>query len=106
MRGLYFGLAVLFCVVALILNVVDVAAILGIIAIVVAGIFLVLGLRVTAARREPARVELDAEQEQTIRAMVAEGRDSAAINQVQLWFRGVTPEQARTAVAALRGTAR
>lgn len=104
MRGLYLGLAALFCVVAIALNFLDASRILSIIALIVAGVFLVFGLRVTAERREPVAIELDGEQEDTIRTMIAEGRDTAAISQVQLWFRNTTPEQARHAVEALRAT--
>lgn len=104
MRGLYLGLAALFCVVAIALNFLDASRLLSIVAIIAAGIFLVLGLRVTAERREPAAVKLDGEQEETIRTMLAEGRGTAAISQIQLWFRGTTPEQARQAVEDLHRT--
>lgn len=104
MRGLYLGLAALFCVVAIALNFLDTSRILSIIALLVAGVFLVLGLRVTAERREPDVIKLDGEREETIRTMIAEGRDTAAISQVQLWFRNTTPEQARQVVESLRAT--
>lgn len=104
MRALYLGLAAVFTVAALAINFIDVSRIFAVLALLIAGIFLVLGLRVTAEQREPVRVELDAEQEQTIRTMLAEGRDSSAHSQIQLWFRGSTASQAQQVVAELKRT--
>lgn len=98
MRGLYLGLAALFCVAALATNFFDIPRFLAITAIVIAGIFLVLGLRVSAENRTPTAIELDAEKKATIRDMLERGDEGAAIRQVQLWFRDTTPEQARKAV--------
>lgn len=98
MRGLYLGLAALFCVAALATNFFDVPRFLAVTAIVIAGIFLVLGLRVSAENRTPTVIELDAEKKATIRAMLERGDEGAAIRQVQLWFRDTTPAQARRAV--------
>ncbi|MGP6172565.1 hypothetical protein [Corynebacterium sp. A21] len=102
MRALYLGLAAVFCVAALAINFLDVPRGFAILALVVAGIFLVLGLRVTAENQPPAVIRLDEEQSGQVRSMLAEGRDGAAISQVQLWFRNTTPEQARAAVEKLR----
>lgn len=104
MRALYLGLAAAFTVAALALNFIDLSRAFAILAIIIAGIFLVLGLRVTAEQREPVRVELDAKQEQTIRTMLAEGRDSSAYSQIQLWFRGSTASQAQQVVTELKRT--
>lgn len=104
MRALYLGLAALFCVLALVVNLTDASRILAVVSLVVGGIFLVLGLRATAEQRVPGTVSLDDKQKETIRTMLAEGRDSTAISQVQLWVRGITPERAREVVEDLRRT--
>ncbi|QGU08043.1 hypothetical protein COCCU_10620 [Corynebacterium occultum] len=101
MRGLYLGLAAVFCVAALATNFFDIPRFIAIAAIVIAGIFLVLGLRATAENREPAPIELDAKKKATIRAMLERGDEGAAIRQVQLWFRDTTSEEARRAVQGM-----
>lgn len=101
MRGLYLGLAAAFCVAALATNFLEVPRFLAILAIIIAGIFLILGLRVSAAERAPTVIELDQEKKATINAMLERGDEGAAIRQVQLWFRNTTPEQARRTVHGL-----
>lgn len=101
MRALYLSLAAVFCVVALILQLFDLPSVLAILALVLAGIFLVLGLRIAAENRVPEPVVLDDEKEATLRQLKAQGNESGAIRQVQLWFRDVTPERARAIVQEL-----
>ena len=102
MRALYFGLAAALCVAALVLKFSGTSNLFTVIALLIAGVFLVLGLRVTAEGREPAPIVLDEEKSATIRGMLDRGDEGAAVRQVQLWFRQATPETARAAVQALR----
>lgn len=101
MRGLYLGLAAVFCIAALATNFLEVPRFLAFLAIVIAGVLLVLGLRVSVAERPAPAIELDGEKKATITAMLERGDEGAAIRQVQLWFRNTTPEQARRAVHGL-----
>lgn len=101
MRSLYLGLAAALCVVALALRLFDVSSLAALLALLLAGIFLVLGLRVVAADRAPHPIELDGEKRATLREMLDRGDEATAIRQVQLWFRDANPEQARRVVAEL-----
>ncbi|QGU05276.1 hypothetical protein [Corynebacterium comes] len=102
MRALYLGLAAAFSVVALALKLFDVSNLATVISLLVAGVFLVMGLKITADQRPPQSVELDDDRRATIRAMLDRGDEGAAVRQVQLWFRNVSPEEARRAVLELR----
>ena len=102
MRALYFGLAAALCVAALVFKFSGAPNLASIIALLIAGAFLVLGLKMTASNREPEPIMLDDEQRTTIRAMLDRGDEGAAVRQVQLWFRDATPETARAAVQELK----
>ena len=101
MRALYLGLAAAFCVVALALKFAPVSDIAAVLALLVAGVFLVLGLKMAAAR-EPKPIVLDDDKRDTLRAMLDRGDEGAAVRQFQLWFRDATPEHAREVVRDLR----
>ncbi|MDO5512893.1 hypothetical protein [Corynebacterium sp.] len=102
MRALYLGLAAALCVAALIVKFSGLPDIAAVLALLVAGVFLVLGLKMTAAGREPAPIMLDDDKRATLRAMLDRGDEGAAVRQVQLWFRDATPESARAVVQDLR----
>jgi len=102
MRALYLGLAAAFCVVALALKFSPVSDIAAVLALLVAGVFLVLGLKMAAAAREPKPIVLDDDKRDTLRAMLDRGDEGAAVRQFQLWFRDATPEHAREVVRDLR----
>lgn len=87
--------------VALALRLFDVSTLAALLALLLAGIFLVLGLRVVAASRAPQPIELDGEKRATLREILDRGDEATAIRQVQLWFRDANPEQARRVVAEL-----
>ena len=67
---------------------------MGTAAIVAAGLFLVLGFYEQYKRQEDVAPELDDEQRATVQRMKAEGNFQLAVQQVQLWFRGATTEDA------------
>ena len=102
MRALHLGLAVAFSVAALALKLVDAPELATVIALLVAGVFLALGLKATADQRAPQPVELDEDRRATLRDMLDRGDEGAAVRQVQLWFRDATPEHAREVVRDLR----
>ncbi|RSZ62340.1 hypothetical protein EAH68_09345 [Corynebacterium hylobatis] len=102
MRALYLGLAAALSVVALVLKLFDVSNLAAVIALLAAGVFLVLGLKVVAQERQPGEIVLDEEKRATLRGMLDRGDEGAAIRQVQLWFRDASPEQARRTVLELR----
>ena len=66
----------------------------GICAILLAALFLILGLYNSYTKREIPPAELDEEQRATIRKMKSEGNTGMAIRQVQLWFRQIDPQEA------------
>ncbi|MDO5670670.1 MAG: hypothetical protein Q4G50_11810 [Corynebacterium sp.] len=102
MRALYLGLAAALCVAALAFKLFNISDIAAVLALLVAGVFLVLGLKMTAAIREPKPIVLDEEKRETLRAMLERDDEGAAVRQVQLWFRDATPESARAVVQDLR----
>lgn len=102
MRALFLGLAAAFSVAALALKLFDVSNLATVISLLAAGVFLVMGLKVTADQRAPRAIELDDEKRATIRSMLDRGDEGAAVRQMQLWFRDVSPEEARRAVLELR----
>lgn len=102
MRSLYLGLAAALSVLALTLKLFDVSNLAAVIALLGAGVFLVLGLKIVAGDRQPREIALDEEKRTTLRGMLDRGDEGAAIRQVQLWFRDASPEQARQAVLELR----
>ena len=101
MRALYFALAAAFSVAAIIVQLVDLTPFLALLALAIAGVFLLLGFRITAENRVAAPIMLDEEKMTTLRTLKAEGNHGGAIRQVQLWFRDATPEQARRIVREL-----
>ncbi|WP_460490721.1 hypothetical protein, partial [Corynebacterium nasicanis] len=101
MRALFLGLAAALCVAALALKLFDVSDVAAVLAVLAAGVFLVLGLKATAENRRIVPVDLDDKQRATLRDMLDRGDEGAAVRQVQLWFRDATPEQARAAVQGL-----
>ncbi|HHU67911.1 hypothetical protein [Corynebacterium sp.] len=102
MRALYLGLAAALCVAALVFKFSGAPNLTSVIALLLAGAFLVLGLKVAAAGREGAPIDLDEEKRATLRDMLDRGDEGAAVRQVQLWFRDATPETARAAVQGLK----
>jgi len=102
MRVLYLGIAAAFCVVALVLKFLAISDLGAVIALLLAGVFLVMGLKITAATRPQTPIELDDDKRATLRAMLERGDEGAAVRQVQMWFRDATPESARAAVQGLR----
>lgn len=102
MRSLYLGLAAALSVLALALKLFDVSNLAAVIALLGAGVFLVLGLKIVAGERRPGEIVLDEGKRTTLRGMLDRGDEGAAIRQVQLWFRDASPEQARQTVLELR----
>lgn len=98
MRYLAFGLAAVLSVVAIVGQWMAWPSAVTVSAIVVAGTFLVLGLWDAARRAELEPKELDEEQQATIRRMKSEGNTQLAIQQVQLWLRNTSQEEAAAIV--------
>ena len=97
MRALYLGLAAAFSVAALALKLFGVSNLATVACLLMAGIFLVLGLKVTADRRAPRQIELDDDKRATVRA-TPEGEDQrAALRQLRVWLRDGSRAAARRA---------
>ena len=94
MRIVSFALAAVFSIVAVVAVYTTLPGWVGTAAIVAAGLFLVLGFYEQYKLREDVAPELDDEQRATVQRMKAEGNFQLAVQQVQLWFRGTTPEDA------------
>lgn len=73
----------------------------GVCAIMLAGLFLAWGLYDVATAQGDKPVALDDEQLATVRRMKQEGNTQLAIQQVQLWFRNTSPEDAARIVRAV-----
>lgn len=103
MRYLYFILAGLGCAAAIGLRALTGAPWAPLVALIVAAIFLVLGLRESMApARSYAAEDLSAEQEKELRRLLDAGQSGTAVKQVQLWFRGISYEKAEQIVHSLR----
>ena len=63
-------------------------------AILVAGAFLLWGFYDVYSKQEQEPIVLDDEKKATIKRLKSEGKTHVAIQQVQLWFRNCTPEEA------------
>ncbi|WP_242648351.1 hypothetical protein [Corynebacterium sp. Marseille-P4321] len=96
MRILCFVVAGIFSLVAVYFAYVETAAPdwVGGVAIVVAGLFLVLGFYEQYKRQEEPSLELDAEERETIKRMKKEGDFQLAVKQVQMWKRHASAEDA------------
>ena len=94
MRIVSFALAAVFSIIAVVAVYTTLPGWVGTAAIVAAGLFLVLGFYEQYKRQEDVAPELDDEQRATVQRMKAEGNFQLAVQQVQLWFRGTTPEDA------------
>lgn len=94
MRIVSFALAAVFSIVAVVAVYTTLPGWVGTVAIVAAGLFLVLGFYEQYKRREVVAPELDDEQRATVNRMKNEGNFHLAVQQVQLWFRNTTPEDA------------
>lgn len=94
MRIASFVLAAVFSLVAVVAVYTTVPGWVGTVAIVAAGPFLVLGFAEQYRRQERVEPQLDDEQRFTVRRMKEEGNTQLAIQQVRLWLRGVSQEDA------------
>ena len=94
MRIVSFALAAVFSLVAVAAVSTSLPGWAGTAAIVAAGLCLVLGFYEQYKAREEEIPELNAEQRETVQRMKAEGNVQLAVQQVQLWFRVATPEDA------------
>ena len=101
MRALYFTIAGVLSVLAIALTIFAPQGIWATVAIIVAGVFLILGFREHARHVTPAEITLTEEEAATIRQMKAEGNHSGAISQVLLWKRYATQDQAAKVVREL-----
>ncbi|QPK82851.1 hypothetical protein G7Y29_08250 [Corynebacterium qintianiae] len=101
MRTLWFALAAFFSLVALAGNWLSLAGWVSVLAIVLAGLFLLLGFYEQFKNRVEEPIALDGEQEATIRRMKAEGNTPLAVRQVQMWFRYASAEDAARVVRGL-----
>lgn len=94
MRIVSFVLAAVFSLVAVVAVYTSLPGWVGTAAIVAAGVFLVLGFYEQYTLREEVAPMLDDEQRATVQRMKGEGNFQLAVQQVQLWFRGASPEDA------------
>ena len=103
MRYLYFTLAGLGCAAAVALRAMTGAPWASLIAIIIAAVFLVLGLResMTPAKSYEAG-DLSEDQKKELRRLIGNGKYGTAVKQVQLWFRGVSYDKAEQIVRSLQ----
>lgn len=94
MRIVSFVLAAVFSLVAVVAVYTSLPGWAGTAAIVAAGLFLVLGFYEQYKLREEVAPTLDDEERATVQRMKDEGNFQLAVQQVQLWFRGTSPEDA------------
>lgn len=102
MTNLAFSVAALFCVVALITRFAGSPVIVPILAIIIAAIALVVGMRSRAAGLTVDQpVVFTADQVKQIQELKSQGQEDSAIRQAQLWSRGASAEAVAEAVRKL-----
>jgi len=101
MRVIAFSLAAVFSFVGIAAQWFGWPRTVGVCGIILAGLFLAWGFYDVATARTDEPIELDAEQRATVRRMKKEGNTHLAIQQVQLWFRNTSPEDAARIVRAV-----
>lgn len=100
--SLAFSAAALFCVVALITRLAGSPVIIPLLALIIAAVALVVGLRQRAGKvRVEQPVVFTEEQILTIKELKGRGQEAAAIRQAQLWSRGASAAAVAAAVKEL-----
>ena len=102
MRNLAFILAGVLSLLAVVVGPLGWPRWVAIAALAVAFVFLALGFADKARNLEAKPKVLDGEQRATIARMKSEGNTPLAIQQVQLWFRNTSPEEAARIVREVR----
>lgn len=87
MQAASLALAAALSIAAIVIAFTSVPRWIAVVLLVVAAVALFVGLREKYRAMEDEPIELDAEQEETVRRLKAEGREDLAVRQVQLWFR-------------------
>lgn len=103
MRYAYSALAAVFCLAALLANLLDMSRIIALICLGVAAVFLVLALRSNQSPqpgrdRELSRDDLDNSQVEKIESLLADAQFGTAVKQVQMWFKHVGYDEAQAFV--------
>lgn len=98
MQAASLALAALLSVAAIVIAFTNVPRWIAIVLLAVAAVALFVGLREKYRSMENAPIELDEEQQETVRRLKAEGREDSAVRQVQLWFRNTEHETAAAVV--------
>lgn len=96
MRFVFFALAAVLSIAAVVLAYVNTAAPgwAGAVCIVLAGLFLLLGFYEQYKRKEDEPIELTVEERETIQRMKSEGNFQLAVKQVQMWKRRASQDDA------------
>ncbi len=101
MRILYFMIATVFTLLALVANWFNGPGWVTWAALIPAGFFLILGFMKTVEEKKPKEFELSEQQKDTLRELKAEGNESGAIRQVLMWERYASNEDAQRIVREL-----
>ncbi|QNE90027.1 hypothetical protein H0194_03120 [Corynebacterium incognita] len=101
MRQGIFVLSALFCILAIVLVLTGQPRWMGLIVLLLAGACLAAGLYLQYRQGASESPELDERQRAVISDLLAEGKYGTAVNQVKLWKRNVSREQAESIVRAL-----
>lgn len=101
MRIVFFSVAVVLSLLAIAARFTGGDTRLAVAAVLGAGVFLALGFWAQARRVAPAPFILDAEQEDTLRRMLAQGNRTGAIEQYRLWSRHTSTAEARAEIDRL-----
>ncbi|QYH19347.1 hypothetical protein JKI95_09490 [Corynebacterium aquatimens] len=94
MRYFAFTVAAAFCLVAIAGTWLGWALPIRLIAIFAAGMFLTWGFYDVYSKQEQEPIVLDDEKKATIKRLKSEGKTHVAVQQVQLWFRNCSQEEA------------
>ncbi|MCP1386896.1 hypothetical protein M5J20_01600 [Corynebacterium sp. TA-R-1] len=71
------------------------------VSILAAGAFLIWGFYDVYSKQEPEPIVLDDEKKETIKRLKGEGKTHVAVQQVQLWFRNCSQDEAARIVREL-----
>ncbi|MGO1902560.1 MAG: hypothetical protein ACTH1F_02905 [Corynebacterium casei] len=103
MRYAYSIAAAIFCLGALLANLLDMSRVIALICLGVAAVFLILALRANQTPqpgrdRDLSRDDLSNDQMDKIRSLLADGQFGTAVKQIQLWFKNVSYGEAEAFV--------
>ena len=101
MRAVFSSFSALFCVLAIAFVFTGQPRWMGMIAVGLAGLCFAFSLYLNYQSKQQGPIVLDDGQKAEIKKLLAEGKFGTAVNQVKLWYRNVSTDEAQSTVREL-----